>query len=290
MIPDAKIICDELETVRKLADEYASFLRKLKDRLSRAEKALAEKPAIVSLLSTLVSDLQGMKSQPAQPAVSPLIQSLEQRLQNLRQRFKDSFPADLRQQCEAAHLPFASLPDGFGVGPFCVTMNVPKEIASFHYAKVDMGTGVALTAKGIVDQAISLKAALIDSPIDLAKFGDDLFEAMRVVAARHKKPAKAELRVELPLIFREMVFIRHLPGVSTKEKAAKGEYSLPRFVVELKQFVQSEQNTGSSRPFRPEPAVIENAKNPKKSIFIPQDLSRGFGEGTYYQAIVVRQD
>jgi len=288
--PDAKVVSDELATVRNQANEYAVFLKKLKDRLARAEKALAEKPAIVSLLSALVSDLQGMKSEPPRPAVSQLVQSLEQRVQELRQRFQDSFPADLRQQCEAARLTFASLPDGFGVGPFQVTANFSKEIASFHYAKVSLGTDVPLTAKGIVDQAASLKASLIDAAVDLAKFGDDLYEAMRVATARHKKPAKAELRVELPLIFREMVFIRQPPGLDAKEKAAKSEYSLPRFVVELKQFVQSEKNTGSSRPFRPEPAVIENAKNPKKSIFIPQDLSRGFGEGSYYQAVVVRQD
>jgi hypothetical protein len=67
--PDAKVFIDELDAVRKQAIEYAGFINKLKRRLSRAEKAFAEKPAIVSLLSGLVSDLQAMKSEPGQPAV-----------------------------------------------------------------------------------------------------------------------------------------------------------------------------------------------------------------------------
>ena len=50
-----------------------------------------------------------------------------------------------------------------------------------------MGTDVPLTAKSIIEQATILKAALIDLPVDLAKFGDDLYEAMRVTAARQKQ-------------------------------------------------------------------------------------------------------
>ena len=286
MNPDPKAFIDEIDVVRKQTVEYAGFINRIKDRLSRAAKALAEKPA-VPVLSSLVSDLQAMKSQPEQPAVLQLIQSLEQQLQKVRQHFKDSFPGDLRRECEAGQLQFVNLQDGCGVGPFFVALNFPKGIASFYYAKVDVGTDVPLIAKGIVEQATILKSALIDMPVDLTNFGNDLYEAMRVTAARQNKPSKAELRVELPLIFHEMMLIRQFPAFGKKEKT---EYPLPRFVIEMKQFVQSEQNTRSSRPFRPEPAVIENAKNPKKSIFIPQDLSRGFGEGTYYQAVVLRQD
>ena len=290
MNPDAKTFLDAIEIVRTQAAEYAGFFHKLKDRLTRAEKNLGEKSAILSVVSALLSDLQAARALPEQPAVSQLIQSLEQQLQKARQHFTESFPADLRQECEAAHLHFANLQNGFGVGPFFVAPNFPKEIASFHYAKVDMGVDVPLTAKSVVQHATTLKAALIDLPADLAKFGDDLYEAMRVAAARQNKPSKTELRVELPLIFHEMLLNRQFPAAGTRQKPARNEYSLPRFVIELKQFVQSEQNTRSSRPFRPEPAVIENAKNPKKSIFIPHDLARGFGEGTYFQAVVVRQD
>jgi hypothetical protein len=65
--PDAKTFIDELEVVRKQAVEYAGFINRIRDRISRAEKALAEKPTVVSVLSSLVSDLQAMKSQSEQP-------------------------------------------------------------------------------------------------------------------------------------------------------------------------------------------------------------------------------
>ena len=231
-----------------------------------------------------------MSPEPEQLAVSKLIQSLDQRLQPVRQRIANSFPADLRQQCEAAHLQFSVLSDGFGVGPFLVSVNLSKEVASFHYAKVILATDIPLNAKVIVDQAIAQKASLLDQPVDTVMFANELYEAMRVASVRQYRMLKVELRVELPLLFREMQWIRQSTSPGTKQKPAKNEYLLPRFIVELKQFVQSEQNTRADRPFRPEPAVIENAKNQKKSVFIPQDLACGFGEGTYYQAVVVRQE
>jgi seryl-tRNA synthetase len=64
-------------------------------------------------------------------------------------------------------------------------------------------------------------------------------------------------------------------------------YSIPRFVVETKTLVQSDLNSSRARRFRLETAVIENTKNPKKSVFIPNDLQKGYGEGTYFQAIIL---
>lgn len=290
MNPDAKVFIDDIEAVKKRAAEYAGFINKLKVRLSRAEKALAEKPVVASVVSTLIADLQRMSPEPDRLAVSQLIQSLDQRLQPARQRLADSFPADLQQHCEAAHLQFSVVPDGFGVGPFLVIVTFPKETASFHYAKVILATDIPLDAKAIVDEAIAQKALLLDQPIDTVRFANDLYEAMRVASVRQNRTQKVELRVELPLLFREMQWIRQSPSTGTKHKPAKNEYSLPRFIVELKQFVQSDQNTRSDRPFRPEPAVIENAKNPKMSLFIPKDVFCGFGEGIYCQAVVVRQE
>lgn len=290
MNPDAKIFIDEIDGVKKRASEYAGFIKKLKDRLSRAEKALAEKPGVASLVSTLITDLQRMNPEPERLAVSHLIQSLDERLQPLKGRLTDTFAPDLRQHCDVMHLPFLVVADGFGIGPFLAVANFSKQNASLHYAKVKVVADIPLNARAIVDQAIVQKAAILDQPADTVKFADDLYEAMRVASIRQDRTLKVELRVDLPSLFREMQWIRQsaLPG--TKQRVAKNEYTLPRFIVELKQFIQSDQNTRAERPFRPEPAVIENAKNPKKSIFIPQDLACGFGEGTYYQAVVVTQE
>jgi len=99
-----------------------------------------------------------------------------------------------------------------------------------------------------------------------------------------------ELRVELPVVFREMGFIRQSVSSSSRKTSAGAEYSLSRFVIELKQFMQSDQNLHSDQQFRMEAAVIENTKNPKKSVFIPRDVSCGFGEGSYYQAILLQRE
>ena len=62
---------------------------------------------------------------------------------------------------------------------------------------------------------------------------------------------------------------------------------MARFVVEIKTLVQSNENLAAARRFRLEPAVIENTKNPNKSVFFPNDLSQGFGEGMYFQALIM---
>jgi hypothetical protein len=86
-----------------------------------------------------------------------------------------------------------------------------------------------------------------------------------------------------------MSFIRNTSGSNSSKRTGAEEYSLARFIIELKQFIQSDDNLKSPQQCRLEPAVIENTKNPKKSIFVPRDVACGFGEGTYYQAIIMQQ-
>ena len=187
-------------------------------------------------------------------------------------------------------LDFKALTDGFGVGPFFVATDAQKEVASFQYAKVTILKDMPLNVSAIVAQAGTLKATLLDPPVDLPQFRSELHEAMRVaVARREARQLMTDLRVDLPAVFREMGFIRHPVGGSSRKKSAGAEYSLSRFVIELKQFMQSDQNLHADQQFRLEPAVIENTKNPKKSTFIPRDVACGFGEGSYYQAILLPQ-
>lgn len=286
-IPDADVFLTEVDAATERLSKYAAFITKLRDRLARAKKALAEKPAVSSVASSLLADLRELPSEPDRFDVLQLIRSLDQHLQKLRQRFTESFPADLRQACQSAHLEFTALPEGFGVGPFRLTVNATKETARFEYAKALVGSDLPLSATAITEQASALKIALLDQKTDLSVFAGHVQEAMRVVLARQNRPTKTELRADLPLVFHEMVLIRQF---SSTRRTTSGEYPLARFVIELKQLVQSDDNMRASKPFRLEPAVIENTKNPKKSIFIPKDLNRGYGEGTYYQAVVLRQE
>jgi hypothetical protein len=180
--------------------------------------------------------------------------------------------------------------DGFGVGPFYMGIDAQKQLASFMYAKVTILKDMPLNVSAVVAHATALKGSLLDPPVDLLQFRSEIHEAMRVAVARREvRQPMTELRVELPVAFREMGFIRQGPSGSSRKKSAGAEYSLPRFVIELKQFLQSDQNLHSDQQFRLEPAVIENTKNPKKSVFIPRDVSCGFGEGSYYQAILFQQ-
>ena len=288
--PDAQALIDKIEATEHQVAEYSGFLKKLKMRLSRTKKALVSKPAVTSQVSALLTDLHGMKTEPGRPDVPHLIDSLEGQLRTLHRRFQEGFPSDLRQGCEGARLDFKVLPDGFGIGPFFVAIDPKKQLASFQYAKVTILKDVPLNVSAIVAQAGVLKATLLAPPVDLPQFRSELHEAMRVaVARREDKFPMTDVRAELPVVYHELGFIRQSMSSSSRKKSAGAEYSLSRFVIELKQFIQSDQNLHSERQFRLEPAVIENTKNPKKSIFIPRDVSCGFGEGSYYQSILFQQ-
>ena len=71
--------------------------------------------------------------------------------------------------------------------------------------------------------------------------------------------------------------------------ARKRVYERPHFVVELAILIKSDENIDGKlgKEFRLEPAVIENSKNDSKSVFVPDKLDKGSGEGKYYQAISV---
>lgn len=263
----------------------ADFAKKLKARLVRAKKSLASKPDTASQLAQLINDLNAMAPEPGEPVIRDLTESLEPRLRAITARSHEAFASDLREACEGAQLQFKAVTDGFAVGPFTVSKERQKdEVVAFEYAKLPVLKGVSRKVPAILTNALSLKSSLIDAPVDFARFRSELHEAMRVAVARKNSiSTTTRLRTELPLVFREMQFIR---GTSAKGKGVGCDYSLVRFIIELKQFMQSDENVRSDSQFQLEPAVIENARNAKKSILIPRDIFAGHGEGTYYQAIV----
>ena len=270
--------------------DTGGYLTKLKARLDRTKKALKAKPSITAQIHLLITDLQAVKSAPEPTSTSQMSDSLEGLLRAFQRKLQDSFPSNLRQACEGARLDFKAMTDGFGVGPFVVVTDVTKETAGIQYAKVAVVQDVPMNVHAIVTQATALKASLIDAAVDLPRFRKDIHEAIRVAVARRETRAPvAELRVELPAAFREMSFIRNTSGSNSSKRTGAEEYSLARFIIELKQFIQSDDNLKSPQQCRLEPAVIENTKNPKKSIFVPRDVACGFGEGTYYQAIIMQQ-
>lgn len=288
--PEVRPFLDAIEKSQSQISDMCGYLSKLKARLDKTKKALKAKPSITAQIHLLITDLQAAKSAPELHSASQMVESLDGLLRAFQRKLQDGFPANLRQACESARLDFKAMSDGFGVGPFVVVADVTKETAVIQYAKCAVIQDVPLNVHAIVTQATALKASLIDTQVDLPRFRKDIHEAIRVaVARRETRTPVAELRVELPAAFREMSFIRNTSGSNSSKRTGTEEYSLARFIVELKQFIQSDDNLKSSHQCRLEPAVIENTKNPKKSIFVPRDVACGFGEGTYYQAIIMQQ-
>lgn len=288
--PEARPFLEAIEKNQIQITDTCSYLSKLKARLDKTKKALKAKPSITAQIQLLITDLQAAKSAPELHSASQMVDSLDGLLRAFQRKLQDGFPGNLRQACEGARLDFKAMTDGFGVGPFMVVADVAKETGVIQYAKVAVIQDVPLNVQAIVTQATALKASLIDAPVDLPRFRKEIHEAIRVaVARRETRTPVTELRVELPASFREMCFIRNTTGSNSAKRGAADEYSLARFIIELKQFIQSDDNLKSTQQCRLEPAVIENTKNPKKSIFVPRDVACGFGEGTYYQAIIMQQ-
>lgn len=275
-------IVRDLESSEHQFTTYLATVKKAKDRLVAAKNEIPKgKP--VTRLTSLIADLRAVSAVPA-PNLPQLIAELERHVRLLAESFGGTITNELRQHAEAQKMSFKPLSEGFVLGPFAVTLNVPKESANLTYAKVPLVSGMPLDPSLIVKTAQEWMAKLLEVPA-FQSLAVQFEEAIRVAVARQKKPAaRADLRADLLAVYREMTFIRQGPG---REHAKAADYCLPRFVVELKTLVQSEENTQGDRRFRLETAVLENAKDPRKSVFIPSDLSAGHGEGTYFQAIAM---
>lgn len=286
----AEAFLEKIETIQRQLKDSCSYITKLKARLEKTKKALKTKPSITAPFNLLLSDLQAAKPAPEAPNASQIIDAFEGQLRSFQRNLHERFPSGLRDACEGARLEFKAMTDGFGVGPFVVVTNLTKETAAIQYAKVVVLQDLPMSVQTIVAQATALKANLIDAWVDLARFRKDIHEAIRVACARRdSRSLVADLRVELPAAFREMCLIRNTTASNSAKKSGSDDYSLTRFIIELRQFLQSDDNLESPMQCRLEPAVIENTRNAKKSIFIPSNVACGFGEGTYYQAIILQQ-
>lgn len=278
-------VLQEIEVVEGELGAHLASTKKLKDRLAKARQEMA-KGRPVARLASLVAELRAADQGVGGPDVRRIAETLERHVPALSASYGGSFGSNLRRVAESQRIPFRQIADGFGVGPFALIVDAAKEAAALHYAKVPVAKDLPLDPELIVTQVRELAERLLQEP-SLPALRSQVEEAMRVAVARQqKKPGTAgrhELRVELPAAYREMCFIRQTPG----KDAAKAEYSISRFVVELKTLVQSDDNTRGDRRFRLETAVLENTKDPRKSVFFPNDLAVGFGEGTYYQAILL---
>jgi hypothetical protein len=281
-------IASEIKRGEDLLGAKVKALNKVKAQLSRTRTKVSKPGWHIKVLQKLADDLRRQSDEPPSPDLLALRDRIVSHLQHLNTHFQRAFREELQATAKTAGLVMGLAADRLTIGPFGLSIDLAQETVALEYAKAQIDGSLPVDASSIVEAAAQVAKEILAEPTDIGKLAGDVDEAIRVCLARqNKRPNQPELRAELPGVYREMVFIRQGGSKPPTKKTLK-EYPLARFVVEIAVLVQSDYNASANRHFRLEPAVIENAGNPKKSVFIPKDLSRGFGEGTYYQAIVLR--
>jgi len=257
--------------------------KKLRDAFAKTRKALSDKSRPLSALNSLITDLQKVSGDLQPPDTTQLILRIKTLLGQLKDGVEEDFVETLRKEAETAGLMFKKATDGFIFGPFLIIVNWSTERVALRYAKADLDKGLPLDAQAVTTRVDEHRRVLLLPPARLDAVAEDLGEAIRVAVARQKRVDHG-LRAELPAVYREMALIREGTNARNAKAAA---YSLPRFVVEVKSLIESDRNISGGHQFRLEAAVIENTGNTKKSVFFPNDIANGSGEGRYYQAITL---
>ena len=262
-------------------------LRKTHELLKAAAGRVAKKPWPFCDTRKLLDDLAAHATGGAKDEVQQLQERLKKQLNDAAKSYERAFVDELVSEARKLNISAGSASEAYFLGPFRLTLDFVKETGVLGYADQPVATPVALDAVKLVAMAAELTESLLAVPTDIAKLVSDFDEAIRVALSRSRKPTEGrELRCPLPDLHREMTLLRQDRSRAVTSHSFR-DYPLARFVVELKTLVQSEQNMTASKRFRLETAVIENTRNPKKSVFVPTDLQRGYAGGTYFQALVL---
>jgi hypothetical protein len=283
MVPLVELI----ERAERVLRERGALLNKAAGSIGSGKKSLGSNP--LSALRAIIADIRKCPPELCGPDWNVIFEGLTRHESELEGRFQKDFPIALRTAAEEARLSFRGSGGQITVGPFGVHVDYDKCTATLEYAKLEVAKDIPLDPSKLVTEVAMLGDAILAPLSDPKNFALQLEESVRVVVARQRKSiATDELRAELPLVYREMLYLRQAWNSPTARRKFV-EYPLARFVVEIKSLLQSEQNFESARRFRLEPAVIENTKNLNKAFYFPKDLADGYGEGMYFQAIVLTQ-
>lgn len=281
------------DVVRDVGDAEAELkkllaaLKRLQTTLKTAKSKLASTEWPMQALRNLLDSLRDQEQLTSQPFLADLVSRLNQKLDSARPEFERAFLKDIQAAAADNHLPTGEASGVRFLGPFELRIDAVRECCDLIYAKQPACPRLPLSAKSVVETAASLSGKLLGSPLSETRLAADFEQAHRIVLVRNRKPLDGrETRSTLPEVFREMQFVRQDANRNLSAKSVR-EYTLPQFVVELKRLIQSDANLESSKRFRLETAVIENTQNAQKSVFVPTDLGIGYGEGTYFQAMVL---
>jgi hypothetical protein len=218
--------------------------------------------------------------------VDRCISSLRELLKQLQAEDKARVEGELRIACQDTGKTLRPLPTGFAIGPFAVAIDNQRFVADLMYAKTSVVKGLPLNGAAIVQQVDKRIEELFGEIPQAEDLAAQLGQAIKVAAVRQDgRLPEGSIRADLPRVYNEMILIRQGCHPSPSAKAGQA-YSLARFVVELVSLIRSELNE-RSQTFRLETAVLENTRNARKAIFVPNDPMIGYGEGTYYQALIL---
>jgi hypothetical protein len=262
------------------------FLTGLRGRLRKATKELASGKPPIRTLRQLSTALRETPAVGDGASIANLASEVERQIATLTQEQERTVITELRSAAEKAGVPLGRSGDNFTLGPVLLKLIPAKEAAALEFSKLEVAS-LPLDAGAIVDAALELRGGLLRPPADgeLPGLAQALEEAIRVAVVRKKgQSLVGQLRAELPSVYKEMCWIR---SAARKGHETAETYPLARFVVEVKTLISSQFNVDRSRRLKLETSVIENAGNARKSIFLPNNLDQGWGEGTYFQAIVL---
>ncbi|MEZ6081253.1 MAG: hypothetical protein R3C56_37960 [Pirellulaceae bacterium] len=264
--------------IKETEAEFSVFARdvaKLAKALKDAKASKSSWP--FKVLTDLTQAANAYGNRAPGPNLKGFAQALHDCLGKYRELFQSEFGKELRDQANTADLTFHVHDAGYFIGPFDVLTDLQKECCGLHYAKAMLVDGLPLNAKEVVAAIEQQSKTLLNVSRNIKSLADEFESVTRVCVARKGQTKPGNLRAELPQLLKEMQFVR------------KGVYGRPQFVVELATLIKSDENVDGKlgKEFRLETAVIENSKNDSKSVFVPDKLDKGSGEGKYYQAISV---
>jgi hypothetical protein len=269
--------------------------KKLQSLLAGAKKKIDKSDFWCQDLKKMVADLRKLIE--PRPAASEDLQ-FEARVESFCSEVVAGIPAiadarkkafwpALDEEAKKSGLRFERVGGKECLDVFEVTADASKNVASLIYAQHVAASGILMQQAAVVKRAKKLGDE-IRSWVDSARpeeLGQQFDEAMLVSLARGGKPMQGDQkRVALPVLFREMQFVVQDRAKPLTAETVQ-EYTMPQFVVNLHTLVASEWNVNSSRRFDLEPAVIENAGNIAKAVFIPDAIDAGYGEGKWWQAL-----
>ena len=264
-------------------DVLLKSAKRAKATLVRAQARFADRP--LESVEKLAASWQA--ADPAQLIqANHCVDSLQGLVGPLRANQVSQFQTELARISQDNHKTFRATPEGYTIGPFAITVDNLKLSVRVIYAKLDIAGSLPLSGEVVMKRILEQEAEIFGDVPPVKDLTTQFEQAVKVAYVRKEgRLPEGHIRVELPNLYYEMWLIRQGGGSRAVRRTAK-PYSIARFIVELVTLIRSEMNGLSSR-FRLETAVLENTKNIKKAFFVPSDLKVGYGEGTYYQALIL---